>query len=330
MLNRLTIAIMLSLIGLTTYSQGVGKEWWDLLRKTLNEKTSDADRMHIYFMEAQYHIFKSGEHKIDLDSAGECMRKAELLNKKIKSADADNFQILLESLLAREKRQEKKGKELAEKAVSLLKNATNQYYAGVAWFNLSDYYNYANPVENAEKRRFVELAIQSFHQAGYVEQEAYSLKFLADLYAVDDLREKAIEKLNLSLQLYKSINFTNLHGVYILYSNIYFTDGNYKQALNYGLMALTSALKDGDNSMSLCQINNYIGVILGRLKENEKAIGYYQAALKVAENHNDNDAVLQVMANIVDSYIELKKPSEALTFMRTLPKKLLEPGDDES
>ncbi|HTE23913.1 MAG TPA: sensor histidine kinase [Flavitalea sp.] len=321
---------MLTLTGLTTYSQGVGKEWWDLLRKTLNEGTPDADRMHIYFMEAQYHIFKSGELKIDLDSAGECMRKVALLNKKIKSDDADNIQILFESLLARERGQEKIGKELAEKATSLLKNAKNQYYAGVAWFSLSDYYNYAIPVENAEKRRLVELAIQSFHKAGYVEQEAYSLKFLADLYAVDDLREKAIEKLNLSLQLYKSINFTNLQGVYILYSNIYFTDGNYKQALNHGLMALTSALKTGDNSMTLCQVNNYIGIILGRLKENEKAIGYFKAALKVAEDHKDNDAVLQVMANIVDSYIALENPDEALLFMRKLPKKLLEPGDDES
>src|SRR5687767_6727726 len=36
------------------------------------------------------------------------------------------------------------------------------------------------------------------------------------------------------------------------------------------------------------------------------------------------------MANIVDSYIELTKPDEALIFMRTLPKKFLEPGDDES
>src|SRR5687767_2924670 len=107
MVSRLTIVIMFMLIGITTYSQGVGKEWWDSLRKTLNERTSDADRMHIYFMEAQYHIFKSGEHKIDLDSAEECMRKAALLNKKIKSEDADNFQILLESLLARERRQEK-------------------------------------------------------------------------------------------------------------------------------------------------------------------------------------------------------------------------------
>jgi two-component sensor histidine kinase len=330
MVSRLTISIMMVLMGLTAHSQGVGKEWVDTLRKTLNERTSDAERLHYYFIEAQYHIFKSGEKQIDLDSASACMRKAALLNKKVKSKDADNFPVLLESLLARERQQNKKGKELAEKAVGLLKDAKNQYYLGVAYFSLSDYYDYANPAESPGKRRLVELAIQAFHRAGYIEQEAYSLKFLADLYALNDERPKAIEKLNQSLKLYESMNFTNLQGVYILYSNIYFTDGDYKQALNYGLMALKSAINNGDNSMSLCQINNYIGIILGRLNENKKAIDYYQAALQIAEKHNDNDAVLQVMANIVDSYIELKKPDEALAFMKMLPKKLLEPEHDES
>ena len=322
--------IMLTLMGITTYSQGVSTEWADSLLKTLSTNTSDAGRMHIYFMAAQGQISKSGENKIDLDSAAEYMRKAAILNTKIKSKDADAFQVLLESLLAKERRLEKKGKELAERAVSLLADAKNRYYTGVAYFSLSEYYNYANAVEGAEKRRLVELAVQSFQQSGNIEQEAYCLKFLADLYAINDERVKAIGKLNLSLQLYKSINFKALHAVYILYSNIYYTDGNYKQALNYGLMALKSALSVGDSSMSLCQINNYIGIILGRLKESKKAIAYYQDALKIAEKHDDNDAVLQVMGNIVDSYIELKMPDEALDFMRTLPKKLLKPGDDES
>ena len=83
-------------------------------------------------------------------------------------------------------------------------------------------------------------------------------------------------------ELYKSIGYTALQGVYVLYSYIYYTDGDYKQALNYGLMALKNAQTKGDSSMSLCQINNYIGITLFRLNENEKAIGYYQDALKVA------------------------------------------------
>src|SRR5688500_500620 len=144
MVSRLIIMIMLTLMGLTTYSQGVSTEWADSLLKSLSKSTSDAYRMHIYFMAAQSQISKFGENKIDLDSAEDYMRKAALLNTKIKSADADAFQILLQSLLARERRQEKKGKELAERAVSLLENAKNKYYTGVAYFSLSEYYDYGN------------------------------------------------------------------------------------------------------------------------------------------------------------------------------------------
>ena len=330
MVCRLTIVIMLTLAGLTTQSQGVSTEWADSLLKTLNKGTSDADRMHIYFMAAQGQIFKSGENKIDLDSAEEYMRMAAALNKKVRSEDADAFQVLLQSLLARERRQGEKGRALAEKAVNLLKNAKNKYYTGTAYFSLSEYYDYNNPDESAGKRRLVELAVQAFHQSGNIEQEAYCLKYLADLYALNDERAIALEKLNQSLQLYESIHFVALQAVYILYSNIYYTDGNYRQALNYGLMALNSAIKSGDSSMTRCQIYNYIGITLGRLKEGEKAIDYYYSALKIAESNNDHNAVLQIMGNIVNNYIELKKPDKALAFMRTLPKKLLEPISDES
>lgn len=332
MVSRLTIVITLTLTltGPTLSGQGVSKEWANSLVKSLNNGSSDADRIYVDFMVAQYYIFKAGERESDLDSAEDYMHKAALLNKKVRSAGADAFRILLESLLARERGQDQKGKQLAERAVGLLKNAKNKYYLGVAYFSLSDYYDYGDPGESAEKRRLVELAVQAFHQAGYVEQEAYSLKVLADLYALNNERGTALEKLNRSLALYQSFHFTALQGVYILYSNIFYTDGNYKEALNYGLMALKSALSVGDTSMSLCEINNYIGNTLDRLKENKKAIGYYQAALKIAENNNENNAVLEVMANIVKSYVQLEKPAEALAFMKALPKRLLEPRSEES
>lgn len=330
MLGRIAILISLMLMGVIGYGQGVSTEWAGTLLRSLNYLTPDAERMHIYLLAAQSQISKSGENERDLDSARQYMRKAALLSTKLKSRDAGDFLVLLESLIAREQRQDEKGRALAERAVNLLRGAKNRYYTAVAYFSLSEYYKYDDPVEGAEKRRLVELAVRAFHQSGYIEQEAYCLKFLADLYAINDERTIAIEKLNQSLQLYKSINFTALHAVYILYSNIYYTDGDYKQALNYGLMALKSALSNGDSSLSLCQINNYIGITLGRLNEHEKAINYYLDALKIAEKHNANNAVLQVMGNIVDSYIELKKPAEALAFMKTLPAKYLEPGDNES
>ncbi|MBS1659899.1 MAG: tetratricopeptide repeat protein [Bacteroidetes bacterium] len=330
MVSRFAIAIMLVLFGLAGYSQGVSKEEADSLLKSLPAGRTDGDEIDIFLKVAEYYIYKAGEYKADFDKAKEYMQKAAFLNKRVKSEDANAFQLLLESQIDKENRLPKVGKVKAETALSRLIKGKNKFYLGTAYFCLSDYYSYSDAGESIEKRRLVELAVQSFEQTNNIEQLAYSLKFLADLYALNDEREKALEKLGRVLPLYESIHYTALQGVYILYSNIYFTDGNYKTALNYGLMALKNAQTGGDTSMSVCQINNYVGIILNRLKENERAIDYYQAAMKVAEKYNDNDAVLEVMANAVRSYVELKKPEEALSFMRSVPKRFLKPGLDES
>jgi len=322
--------VVLLLIAITSYGQGVSKEEAYSQLRSLSERKTDLERIDIFFKVALYYIYKSGEYKIDLDSAEKYMRDAALLNAKVRSADADAFQLLLESLLARENRRVKEAKEMTERAVDRLSKSKNKYYSGTAYFSLSEYYSYGDASDNAEKRRLIELAAQSFERSGNIEQQAYCLKVLADLYAINNERAKALEKLNLSLQLYESIHYPALEGVYVLYSNIYYTDGNYKQALGYGLLALKSAQSIGDSSMSLCQINNYIGITLVRLNERERAIGYYQDALKIAENNKDNDAVLELMGNVVNNYIELKTPEEALAFMKTLPKKLVEPKSEES
>ena len=168
---------------------------------------------------------------------------------------------------------------MAETAVRKLANGKNKFYLGAAYFCLSEYYSWGNLKESAEKRRLVELAVQAYEQTSNLEQLAYCLKHLADLYALNDERSKALAMLDRSLKIYGQINYTRLQAVYVLYTYTYYNDGDYKKALNYGLMALKTALTDGDSSMSLCQINNYIGITLFHLKENRRAIAYYQDAL---------------------------------------------------
>lgn len=329
-MRRLILIAFFPLLATLTYAQGVSKEWADSFLTSLKPVTPAADRMHAYFMAAQYYIFKAGEEPVDLDRARDYMRKAATLNKTVGSSDATAFQVLLQSLLAREERQLKEGRTLAEQAVRMLQTAKNKYYLGVAYFSLSEYYDYQKKEEGAEKKRLMALAAESFRQSGNIEQQAYSLKFLADLYALDDQRSKALQYLNLSLQIYKSMNYPALQGVYVLFSNIYFTDGNYKQALNYGLLALQAAQKIGDTSMSLCQINNYIAKTYVRLKEPETALSYYKTALAIAEKNKENDGVLELLADIARTYIEMKKPARALDLIRTVPKPLLQPQRDEA
>jgi len=57
----------------------------------------------------------------------------------------------LESSSAKEKRQEKQAKKLAEKAVGLLQNAKNRYYAEPLISVWSEYYDYSNPLREPRK-----------------------------------------------------------------------------------------------------------------------------------------------------------------------------------
>ncbi len=175
MLRTLTIAILLTLLGLTAYNQGVSKEESDSLLQSLSKGKTDVERMDIFLKVAQYYIWKPGEYQADFDTAAEYMRKASHLNKTIRSNDADAFQILLKSQIARESRKTKEGKELATAALNRLSTGKNQYYLGTAYFCLSEYYSYSNVNESAEKRRLVEKSVEAYEQTNNMERLAYSL-----------------------------------------------------------------------------------------------------------------------------------------------------------
>jgi two-component sensor histidine kinase len=329
MIKRLTAFVALLLGIMTSYCQDLTGPEADSLRLELNKSLPDTDRLDILFRLAEFYIVKSGEDKQDLNYAAEYLKKTEVVNARLNSEDVRGYQLLIASLIAKEKKQEKQGKEMAEKAVNILSSGNNKYYLAKAYFRLSDFYRYTDRTELVEKIRLVELAIQYFAQTKYVASHADGLKYLADLYEINEQRPKVLENLNLSLKLYKSINYPQLSGVYILYNRYYFLGGNYKLALDYALMALQDAEKAKDSSLLYCQINNYMAITLVHLRERERATGYYKTALQIAEKYNENASVLMLMNNMVYNYIELKKPQEALELMKSIPKNLLVPSTDE-
>ena len=312
-------------IVVASLGQDISRNEADSLIKSLTVSKTDNDRIDILFKLVQFHLFKPGEYQVDLDSAKDCIEKAAVLNAKVKSAEANGFVILLKSLLLREKGQMKDGKAMAESAVAMLKNGKNKYYLGKAYFALSDYYDYGNADEISKKIRLVESAGDAFHECGSIERQAFTLTFLADLYNLHCEQRRALGKLDTALALYKSINHQQLQSIYVLYARIYFDENLFKQSLNYGLIALKCANNVGDTTMTLCQINNYVGITLTQLKEPEKAIGYFMKALEIAIKYNDNSSALQLMSNSVYTYRKMKEPEKALSFMNAMPKNLVAP-----
>ena len=326
---RLPLLVIILFVTVPVYSQDLTGREADSLHQLLNRPMPDTEYLDVLFRLAEFYITKPGEYKQDLDNAAESLKKTELINARLNSEDIRGFQTLIASMLAKERKQEKLGKEMAEKAVSILSKGSNKYYLGKAYFCLSDYYPYTDRTELVEKIRLVEMAVQYFAQTKYVAIYANSVKYLADLYEINGQGSKVLETLNLSLKLYQSIHYPKLSGVYVLYNRFYYLRGNYKLALDYCLMALKDAERAGDTTLSYCQINNYMAITLCHLKERERATGYYKIALQIAEKYNENRDVLLVMNNMVRNYIDLNKPQEALELMKSIPKALLVPTSEE-
>ncbi len=294
------------------------------LLKSLNRKSDDTLKIDQLLRLALYNVLKAGENKADLDSASAFINRAKGINAKTKSPGGEGYIALVQSMLDRESGKKDEGKKNAETAISLLKNTTDKYHLGLAYIEMAQYYDFTDPRQMVEKVSLNELAARALEKSNHVEIKAYTYKSLADLYSTQTEYAKGLKNIQLSLQAYQSIHYKQLQGVYIIYSGIYSVTGDFKNALKYGLDALKTAESVKDSTMQLCEINNIVAVILGKLDEKDKAIGYYKKALQIAEKYNDHPSAVLITSNIAITYKSLHKYTEALKFLKSVDPKYLE------
>jgi tetratricopeptide (TPR) repeat protein len=201
-----------------------------------------------------------------------------------------------------------------------------------AYRDLASFYYALDPHQLPEMVRLVDSASELYGQAGNISQQANCLEFLANLYiaAPADSLARALRTLKHCLEAHNSIHDTRLTRVYLMYGQVYDLWGDYPKALKYKLMALQAAEDEGNTGMTMCEINNGIGIALYNSKEDEKARIYFKHALQVAEKFDDVDNGMEVVNNIVNTYIKSNRPDSALAFIKSLPKQILEPKSEDN
>lgn len=276
---------------------------------------------------AQFHIFKPGEEKIDFDSANTYINAAATLNKKLQSPDASGYQLLTQAFMLKEQGQHDEAMKMVENAIRFLEQGKNKSYLGKAYYELSQFYDYSKRGEELAKMiSLVQKSVAAFQQTPDMERKAFSLKMLGDLYSIQNDNQKAIEVLRLALRVYDSIHYQKLQGVYSLIGRIYTEENDYKQALQYELMALRAAENDNDSSMELCAINNNIGLIYSNLQQFEMALKYFKDAISVAIRHKDKYTIAFLMPGISGMYASTNRPDEGIEFLETIPRAYLDTG----
>jgi tetratricopeptide (TPR) repeat protein len=300
----------------------------NILLKSLNQGYDDTARVNSLLKLAQFNILKPGSLKADLDSAALFIKQAKSISEKISPQDNKGYITLVDAFLYGEEGKRDTERKYIETAISILKNSDDKLHLGQAYFELSGYYKYRDHTQSAEKIRLVEQAVACYQKSGHTELIAYTLKFLSDLYNLHGEPLKALQTIKSSLGYYSAIHYKTLQGVYVVFGQIYYRLGDYRKSLDYAILALKTAELMKDTSMQVSEINNQIGISLGDLSEYNRAIAYFKEALNIAIRNKDYDGSYEMAGNVVENYLKLNRPTEALNFFKDFTQKIKAPKDE--
>ena len=285
----------------------------------LKKNKQNINRIDLLLNLAQFHIFKPGGSEIDFDSAIVYINEAKILNRSLKSSEADGYQLLTESYLANKNEQRDEARKMVEQAVAILESGTNKLYLGIAYYQLASYYNIYDYLQLPKKIRLVEESIELFRQAGNTKRRAHALELLGDLYFQNDDIHKAIQVLQQALATYDTIKHQALQGVYTILGRIYHHETDYSQSLFYLLKALKTAHAIGDTSMQLCNINHILGSLYVSIGRPEMAIKYAEDALETARKHKNEIDKFFLTVNLAIKYERNGQPERGLEVLTSMP-----------
>lgn len=301
----------------------------DSLRQLLSKASGGAARIETLIHLGEYHIWKKGENKVDLDSANACLSEAAELNKTVRSTALAGHQLLMKGFMLTEAGKRKEGQEAVEQSIPLLQKSNSQRLLGLAYFELQAYYDYSDDAQCLKRIEITRLAVEAFHRAGGGELEGWALTTVADLHTILRDYTTSNEYLLKALEVYNSIGYTRLQGIYELLGRNCNNQGDFKHAFQYALLALKAANTTHDSTMQLATIDNLLGSLYRNASRPELSIGYYKEGLQIALEHKDPLNVL-LMAHILSgAYLDLNQPREALRVMDGVPPGLLDPSNGQ-
>jgi len=279
-------------------------------QKALLASRSDADRINYQLEIAEYCIKKPGSFKIDLDNAQTYIDKAKKLNAKLNSRIAEGHILLEEGYLQQEYKHTPQAKETITKAIAILATGPDKSLLATAYRNLSYCYDINDPKQAATKVNLLKQSAKYYKQSGNAMGTAAILQHLAEMSEGDF--PSTIKYVKESLAIYDSLRYPQVQGLYDLLGDAYYYISDYERAIKNHILSLKVSAQLKDSTMQVCETNNHLGIMYNEIKQPDKAIPYFKAALVLAKKHNDVSGIINIAGNIATSYNMLNDPKDAL------------------
>jgi len=205
---------------------------------------------------------------------------------------------------------EKKVAELAEKINYKKGIAQALNNIGVAYFNLNEGKKALEYHEHSLQIR-LEL-LEKANQNGNAEEIRNRKKDISASYrnignAYDNVgnKKKAIEYQTTSLRLSQELKDTvGMTRSYLNIASAYLDMPDYYKAIDNGFLAIKLFAATGDRSVDYANALNNIGLAYERIKEYDKALNYYQKALDINKELENQQGIANMLDNIAIIYLQ--------------------------
>ena len=288
----------------------------DSLNRIINDNhNSSENRVLACIYLGEYYINKPGEYKKDIDSASIYLNRGQQLNKDFNLKNTDGELLYLEAIINKEKGNRADSKRLNDLALTFLKKKPGTYFLGEALLEKGNYLNTDDDSQLKEKEDLLKEALLCFEEKEYVRIRASVWKSLGDLYG---LRRQtggnialALDAYHRSMDAYRSYGYKNIQDIYVELGDLYKTLGDDQQGLHYSLLAIQTAERARDSSMTMCQIYNNAGLQCLELLDYVNAKKYFIQAMSLAKRLENKDGIFSIGNSLYYVYMVEHEKSEA-------------------
>jgi two-component system, sensor histidine kinase PdtaS len=257
-----------------------------VLKSKLNQSSPDSGRVVLQLALGRSILFKPGGGQKEIDSSTYFMQQAYQLSNKINYQPGVGNSMLLSALIFNKEGKNDKGLAVSEKALQCFQGIHSKRGIAEAYIIVGQHYS-DHDADHDQKIKYYELAAAMFKDGGFKLREATTLMDLADLYQTNRMIIEALKILYEAQNLYKTLNYPRLQGVYNLIARCSMFLGDYTTAVKYHLLAIKTAVAVNDTTIQLARIYMWYGETLRKLEDFPQANLMFNKALKIGVHFHD-------------------------------------------
>ena len=168
----------------------------------------------------------------------------------------------------------------------------------------ANYYNLQRDGDAQKKIELYDRAIILLRQSmPGTKKLADALKYYADLkdFAIEG-NTSTIALLKEAVNIYRSLHYEQLQDIYTVLCSTYTSLDNPNEGLKYGILAVQTAERFRDSSLTLCTIYNNLSLSYSHLRNFRKAAECLEKALMIAQRHQDPEYILITLTQLTNAY----------------------------